>query len=156
MHYANVWNKVLNPSEEVKFEFSVGNKYRKFGLILSLVLFGIIFLSGLISQSGFITSIGLIFIALSFFRFWYKKVSNAYAFTDKRVLIHHGWLSTKAQSVDYSKITEVSISEPFLSRIITKSGDMSIHTGNITDALVLQNIEAPYEIKKKLDALRHA
>lgn len=156
MHYANVWSKVLNPSEEVKFEFSVGNKYRKFGLVLSLVLFGLIFLSGLISQTSFLTWTGLILGAFSVFRFWYKKVSNAYAFTDRRVLIHHGWLSTKAQSVDYSKITEVSISEPFLSRVITKSGDMSIHTGNITDALVLQNIEAPYEIKKKLDALRHA
>lgn len=156
MHYANVWNKILNTNEEVKFEFSVGNKYRKFGLVLGLILSGIIFLSGLIAQSGLLTSIGLIFIALSFFVFWYKKVSNAYAFTDKRILIHYGWLSTEAQSVDYNKITEITISEPFLSRIITKSGNMSIHTGNITVPLILKNVEAPYEIKKKLDSLRHA
>lgn len=156
MHYANVWNKVLNPNEEVKFEFSVGNRYRKYGLVMSLILFSLVFLIGLISQTSFITWASLVCIALSIFRFWYKKVSNAYAFTDRRVLIHHGWLSTTAQSVDFSKITEVSISEPFLSRLVTKSGDMSIHTGNITDALVLRNIEKPYEVKKKLDSLRHA
>ena len=155
MKYANVWSKILNHNEEVKYEFSIGDKYRKFRLIFNLVISSFFLLLALIGQSYFLFKVTIVAVILSIVWFWYQKVSNAYAFTDRRVLIHHGWLSTKAQSVDYTKITEVSVSEPFLSRVITGSGDMSIHTGNITDALILKSVSQPYEIKKKLDSFRH-
>jgi uncharacterized membrane protein YdbT with pleckstrin-like domain len=86
---------------------------------------------------------------------FYLPISNAYAFTNKRVLIHRGWLSTNTKSVDYSKITDIHIVEPFIDRIIFHTGHIAIITAGSTNAqIVLKNIESPYEVKKKLDTLR--
>ncbi len=155
MNTTNIWQKVLNSNEEVKYEFSVGKRYRKFWLVSGLAFSLFLFLCGLLIKSSFGIVMGLIFLTISCFIYWYKKIANAYAFTDRRVLIHRGWLSTSTQSVDYTKITEVSVVDPIISRLVTKSGHMSIHTGNIMDAIVLKYVENPYEIKKKLDSLRH-
>jgi len=154
MQYEEIWKKILNPTEVVKYEFSVGDQYRKFGLILGLIFVGLLFLLGTVSS--FFVFCAIILALIVIIRYQYLKIANAYAFTDRRILIHHGWLSTTATSVDYNKITEISITEPFLSRIFTESGDMSIHTSNITDALILNDIATPYEVKKKLDTLRHS
>ena len=150
MQYQEIWDKVLNSNEEVKYEFSVGVKYLKVQLIVWIVLALLIWLvwSVMLPLSIFITIIAVI-------KFFYTKNSNAYAFTDRRILVHTGWLSTQATSINYDKITEVSVDEPFFARLITKSGYLTIHTGNIVDALVLEHIENPYEIKKKLDSLRN-
>jgi uncharacterized membrane protein YdbT with pleckstrin-like domain len=83
------------------------------------------------------------------------KVANAYAFTNRRVLIHRGWLSTHLLSIDYLKITDVSVREPLMDRLLTKSGHLSINTaGTSRTEVVLKNIDHPYETKKQLDKVR--
>lgn len=147
MKYEKVWEKTLGSDEKVEFEFSIGDRYRKFGLIVwGVISLPLLFLAGL----GVIT-----FLIALFYYGYYLKVANAYAFTNKRVLIHRGWLSTHTISVDYPKITDVHITEPFLDRVATHTGNAAINTAGTTrDQIVLQHIERPYEVKKQLDALK--
>lgn len=147
MSYQKIWQKVLCAKEQIKYEFSVGQRYRRFHMIfwsfisiLLLPIFGL----------GILT----FFIALFFYGFYCKR-ANAYAFTDKRVIIHTGWLSTKLVSVDYGKITDVGVKEPLIDRLFTKSGHLTINTAGTTlYEIILKNIDSPYEIKKKLDELK--
>jgi uncharacterized membrane protein YdbT with pleckstrin-like domain len=147
MNYDKIWAKTLNSDEKVEFEFSIGKRYIKFWFIvwgfLSLILL-------------FPTGIGaLLFLCVLFYLGFYIKIANAYAFTNKRVLIHRGWLSTKTISIDYQKITDVRIDEPFLDRIFFKTGSIIINTaGSNFSEVFLSHVESPYEIKKRLDILK--
>lgn len=147
MNYEKIWQKTLANDEKVEHEFSIGGKYIKF----QLIIWGIISLPLLLVMGlGFFTFL----IALFYFAF-YLKAANAFAFTNKRVLVHRGWLSTHAISVDYSKITDIHVVEPFFDRVLTHTGNIAIITaGTTTDQIVLQHISDPYEVKKKLDALK--
>lgn len=147
MNYEKIWKKVLIDDEKVEYEFSVGDRYIKFCLIAwGIISFPLLFFWG----------IGIFVFAIIFFYYtFYLKVANAYAFTNKRVLIHRGWLSTHSISVDYDKITDIHIQEPFFDRIITHTGDIAIITaGTTSDQILLKHITAPYEVKKKLDTFK--
>jgi uncharacterized membrane protein YdbT with pleckstrin-like domain len=148
MEYEHIWKKALRDDETVQYEFSLSKKYRNFYLVLFSII-GLFFMLG-----SFPT--GVIILLLVFFYFgFYLRVSNAYALTDKRVLIHRGWLSTNATSIEYQHITDVTVQEPFLERIITKSGDLSINTaGTSAKEVVLKHIATPYEVRKKIDEIR--
>jgi len=139
------WDNILNSSEQIKYEFSLGDKYVKFVKII-LVALGIPLL--------FLYGLGLIFIALGFFLGWYLKKAHSYAFTGKRVLVHKGWLSTHLTCVDFDKITDIKVEQPFLDKVIYKTGTLAINTaGTGQHEIVLSHIENPYEIKKKLDEI---
>ncbi len=146
MNYQKIWEKTLSEDEKIKHEFSVGDKYRKFGMIL-WVIFSLLLL--------FIW-VGVVILPISIFYFgFYLKVANAYAFTNKRILVHKGWLSTHTTSIDYDKITDVQIKEPLFDRVITQSGHLIINTaGTTSHEIILEHIETPYEVKKKLDQIR--
>lgn len=146
MNYEKIWQKTLASDEKTEYEFSIGDKYIKF----QLIVWGIISLPLLLIMGlGFFTFL----VALFYFAF-YLKAANAFAFTNKRVLVHRGWLSTHMISVDYSKITDIHVVEPFFDRVLTHTGNIAIVTaGTTTDQIVLQHISDPYEVKKKLDAL---
>jgi len=142
----NIWDKVLSPGEEIQFEFSLGSRYINLargawiGLGIPLLLL-----------YGF----GVIFIIFGLFWGWYLRRANNYAFTQKRVLVLKGWLSSDLTSVDYDKITDVRVEESFFDRTVFKTGCLNIDTaGTEFQGIVLCNIENPYGIKKKLDEIR--
>lgn len=142
----SVWNRVLAPNEEIKFEFSLGSRYlalaRNSWIVLGIPL---LLLYGL----------GIIFIIVGFGWGWYLRRAHNFAFTDKRILILKGWLSTHLISVDYNKITDVRVEEPLFERVFFKTGRLIINTaGTDVPEIKLINIESPYEIKKKLDTIR--
>lgn len=149
MKYEKIWNKVLSPNETVEYEFSIGQKYINFSLIFSGILIFLIF--SWIS----ITLAIILFLGALFYYDFYLKAANAYALTNKRVLIHRGWLSTHMTSVDYQKITDIKVREHFLDRIITQTGHIAINTAgaNLTE-IVIVHIDSPYEVKKKIDMLK--
>lgn len=137
-----MWEKVLSPGEEIKCEFGVGKNYIIITSILTILL-GIILLP-----------IGGFFIILyGLFNYWYIQKSYKIAFTNKRVLKHRGWLSTDLTSIDYDKITDVKIDEPFFKRILYGVGYLYISTAS-TPNIILDRIESPYEVKKILDSLK--
>lgn len=146
MNYEHIWQKTLNSDERVEYEFSVGPKYIKFWLIVWVI----ISIPLLFAFVGIFTFL----IALFYYGF-YLKVANSYAFTNKRVLVHRGWLSTHTISVDYHKITDVHIREPFFDRILTNTGNIMIVTaGTTADQIILSHVSTPYEVKKRLDSLK--
>ena len=149
IRYEHIWKKTLSPNEPVKYEFSIGHRYRMARLI-SLGLIGALYLLASLT-------VGILIIAAAVFYFgYYLRVANAYAFTDHRVLVHRGWLSSKLISTDYSKITDITVHEPFFSRVLFRTGSVRIDTaGTNRDDVVLANIEHPYEVKKKLDDFQH-
>lgn len=139
-----IWQKVLGPDEEIKHEFSVGEKYVKVALILWAVLsFFLLFLLGL----GI-----LVFGVVLFYYLFYIPRARLYAFTNKRIIAHKGWLNTVTVSVPYDKITDVRVKESFLERAFTSTGNLDVNTaGTGMHEVVLEHIESPHETKKKLD-----
>jgi len=146
MEKSNIWDRTLSSNEVIKKEFSISNSYIKIGLIFWLIFGGILLLGG----------IGIFIIPIVLFYYlFYLKQANHYAFTNKRVLIIKGWLSTKLTSIDYDKITDITVLEPFLDRLIYKTGSLAINTaGTSLHEVVLQHIEDPYKIKQELDEIR--
>ncbi len=147
MKYATTWQRLLGEGEKVEYEFSVSNRYRKFNLIIWAIL-SLLLLP--------VMGLGVLAFLVALFHYgYYMRVANAYAFTNKRVLVNLGWLSKKTISVDYSKITDVHIDEPFFDRLITHTGNLAINTAGTSEKeVILKHIEKPHEVKKKLDALK--
>ncbi len=147
MNQSAVWEKVLSDGEHVEYEFSIGEQYSKY----LLIMWGIISVPLL-----FAVGMGVLTFLLALFYYgFYLKAANVYAFTNKRVLVHTGWLSTHLISVDYDRITDVSVKEPFFDRLLTKTGHLAINTaGSHTNEVVLLHIASPYETKKKLNQIR--
>jgi uncharacterized membrane protein YdbT with pleckstrin-like domain len=148
MNYEDIWQKTLSKDEKVEFEFSIGNRYRKFGII-AMALLGLLFLMA--------AGLGIVIFLIGLFYYgFYLPKANAYAFTNKRVLIHRGWLSTRTVAIDYPKITDIHVAEPFLDKIFYHTGNIAVNTAgtNTLYEVVLRHVEHPYEIKKKLDELK--
>ncbi len=148
MKHQHIWDKVLNKDEEVKYEFSVGDRYRYvcmgLGIFFGVFVFFLSWMWGLIAIGIAVWYYGV-----------YAKAANAFAFTDRRVLCHRGFLSTNLTTTEYSKITDVTVVEPILDSWIYKTGSLGINTaGSRGEEIVFAHIERPYEIKKKLDELR--
>ena len=150
----SIFNKILAKDEIVKENFSISDSYIKFSLVLRFCLWS--FLSFIFSSVFDVMWFFIIPISiLLFYYLFYIKRANIYVFTNKRVLIHSGWLSTNLISVDYNKITDVTVTEKFFQRVFTKSGDIKIDTAGTTrSTIILDNVNKPYEIKSKLDDLK--
>lgn len=156
MQYEYIWKKILNPNEEVKYEFSIGALFR---FLMSLFLGLIIFvLLGSLSYLFFAWPLwpAAVFSAALFLLFnWYLKIANAYAFTNKRVIFYRGWLWTRLITADYDQITDVTVEEPFFERIIFDTGYLYVNTaGTDYQEISFLHISRPYEAKKALDGLR--
>ena len=142
----SIWNKILSPGEEIKFEFSLGKRY----ICLAKVFFSVLGIPLL-----FFYGLGIIFILFGTFWAWYLRRSNNYAFTNRRILILKGWLSTNLTSIDYDKITDVRVEQPFFDRVFLKTGILIINTaGTTAQEIILTLIENPYQVKQKLDEIR--
>ena len=142
----SIWNKIISPGEEVKFEFSLGKRY------ISLAK---VFLIGLGIPLLFFHGLGMILIFFGFFWALYLRRSNNYAFTNRRILVLRGWLSTNLTSIDYDKITDVRVEQSFFDKVIFKTGNLIINTaGTPFPEIILTFIENPYEIKQELDEIR--
>ena len=88
------WEKLLSQGEVLKRECGLGERFLRTGFAVSLAV-GIVLLPFVV---------GFLIIPWSFF-YWkfYLKKAFCYALTDRRVLVHRGWLSTKLVSIDYRK-----------------------------------------------------
>ena len=141
MHYNEICRQLLLANEEIKYQFTVSKKFvRQCFIAWVIISFCLLFLFGL----GILT----FFLSL-FYCYFYLPRANIYIFTNQRVLIRKGWLSTKSQSVPHSKITDTSVKEPFLSK---GYGTLTINTAgmNTKFEIVLNNIDNPYEAQKAL------
>jgi len=205
MFNLSVWDKILNRDEKVEYEFSLGLRYRLFGLLIwslisiAIVILGffiianptddntiyiiiglavVLLLLGASFQGSFLNFLMIVaalfvlafvnrnfsyliigigtglFLYGLFYYLFYLRVANIYAFTNKRIIIHKGWLSTSLISVEYNRITDVTVREKFIEKLLTNTGDLLIDTaGTSTMEIVLSCVSAPYEKRKKLDQI---
>ncbi len=169
MSYNPTWDRILADDEKIEYEFSIGWRYRLFGLIVfSLVSFGLIVwgvatagatteLDTPRAMLGFVTA-GMgaaLFLFGLFYFLYYLKVANLYAFTNRRVLVGRGGLSTELTGVDYEDITDITVVEPLFEKIFTSTGYIMVNTaGTEQQEIILVAIEDPYGVRKKLDEIR--
>ena len=150
MDYQKLWQKTLNESEKVEYEFGVAPRFKKNNYRAFTVL-TILFLIPTIAMPFFLILFipWLVIVACAYVNFRF----TVYALTDRRILVHKGWLSTKTTAIRYEKIVEISVIESFLNRKITQSGNVVIQTSGIGHDFTLFNVESPYEVKKMIDRL---
>lgn len=141
-----IWDKILSSDEKIKLEFGVGSKYLKLNLI-ALMILGIFLL---------LAFVGIIIIAYAIFMYgFYLKRARAYAFTNKRVIIHTGWLSLKTTSIDYSKISNITVTQGFIEKSFYQTGSLAIHTADLAQSdKQVEHVDDPYALKRQLDELR--
>jgi len=163
LHHAAIWTKVLSPGEVVEHEFSVGTFYRwlgftalsAFSVVVFLVVKWLHQLTGEVVPLWPLDVFVAVLVVGGLVRYgYYLKVAYAYAFTNRRVLVHKGLFTTLCVSIDYSKITNVIVYEPFYS-VFTGTGHVGIDTAGTNQVeAILKYVEQPYEVKKILDATR--
>ncbi len=89
-----------------------------------------------------------------FYYFYYLRVSNQYMFTNQRILIRYGWLNVKTISIHYNRMTDASVKQDIVDRII-KIGTLSLSTAGSEGYKVnLNHIEKPNQRKKDLYNLK--
>jgi membrane protein YdbS with pleckstrin-like domain len=100
-------------------------------------------------------ALGLAFLLLItpiivLYNLFYLKISNEFVFTEKRILVKRGWLTTRVKSIYYGRITNTSIRQSFIERFI-KSGSLFISTaGSEGYEAKLLHVGRPYELKRDL------
>ena len=153
----NILKKILKPKEKIIKEFSLGKRYILFiQTITTIVCLIFLPISWIISPLFFFFVIVLISFLVIFVG-WYLRRANIYLLTDKRILIHRGWLSTQLISVDYEKITDIKVFETFVEKIFLETGAIFINTaGTPYHEIKLLHIKKPYNLKKKIDQTRES
>ncbi len=171
--------KTIHKDEEVKKYFSICNRYIKLKIItlllkwffVFLIACAIIYLLFLFSPANsslseefsidaiVLTVVLFFFLVVTpfiiFFNSFYIKISNEFVFTDKRIIVKRGWIETKVKTIYYDRITDISVGQSFLDRII-KTGTLSISTaGSDGYEAVISHIRKPYEVKNVLYEVRN-
>lgn len=89
-----------------------------------------------------------------FYNFYYLKITNQYAFSNQRVIIKRGWLNTKITTIHYNRMTDASVMQDFIDKIIGIGG-LSISTaGSEGYKVELTHIDHPSQKKKELFDLK--
>ncbi len=147
MEKQNIWEQELSEGEKIAYEFTVGEKYRKYGFISwSIISVFLLLAFGL----GILTFL----IGLFYFKF-YVTTANKYAFTDRRILIRRGWLTVNTISVDYDRITDIRVVQNMMDKAVYATGTLAINTaGSSNTEIILKYIQDPYEVKKQLNKIR--
>ena len=149
MKYEKFINKFIAKDEQVKYVFSIGQSFISLSIVSWIVL-SIFFAFFYIYIAVFTLIISL------FYYLYYLKIANIYVLTNKRILVKKGWLSNYTISIDYKNITDITVNESFIYRLLTCSGDMIINTaGTDKKETVLQHIDDPFKVKNMIDELKN-
>src|SRR3989344_4307215 len=153
-----LWTKMIGEGERIIYEFTLGSRWRKLRIAtVSVPLLAVAIALGIVA--GFdtpwftmATGFWLILTAgMVLYYEFYVPASHSYALTNKRIIIHLGWLNTHTTSIEYTKITDTSITQSFVDRILTNTGTIHVNTaGTSGHEVVLTHIENPFEVKRKL------
>ena len=143
MTFHKTWDKVLGVGEQVQYEFSLSPRFININILFWFIV-GI--------ATVWFYGVGIIIFGIALFYFgFYLRWANHFAITNKRILIHRGWLSTRMTSADFTQITDVEVRQGFTERIMYRSGKLLVNTaGSAAYEIVLPNIGDPYLVKKKL------
>lgn len=146
MSTENQYSKFLAPGEKIIKVIEYANSEFMWDLfwgflpmILAIILFGLDItgvIIGLFIGSYFILS-GL-----------YKKLTLKYFVTDKRVILKKGLIGQSTVSADYSKITDVTVQQGILGRVILHTGTIVLNTaGTDLGEVILKWVQDPFKTK---------
>lgn len=143
----DIWQKFLNTDEKAVYEFSIA---KNFVFLIQAIIFILVILVSFLNYWPYI-----FFLVIIPLLSWFFRITNVYCLTEKRILVFRGFLTTNLISVDYGKITDISITEPFWEKILCSSGQVAINTaGYDAPEIILQHISQPHGLKKRIDELR--
>ncbi len=78
----------------------------------------------------------------------YKKLTLKYVITDKRVILKKGLIGQSTVSADYSRITDVTVKQGILGRVLLHTGTILLNTaGGDIEELEFKWIQGPFETK---------
>ena len=87
---------------------------------------------------------GLLIIAKAI----YRKMTLMYIVTDKRVILKKGLIGQSTVSADYSKVTDVSVEQGVLGRLVLHTGTIVLDTAGTDDSeVILEWVPNPFEAK---------
>ena len=125
------YKKFISPGEKVVKVLGYAKSQFVWDIVWSVLLIPVFF-------------IGLFLIAISL----YRKITILYLITDKRVIVKKGLIGQSTISADYSQITDVSVEQGILGRLILHTGTIVLDTAGTDLAKVqLKWVENPFETK---------
>ena len=87
---------------------------------------------------------GLIWILIAI----YRKLTLRYLVTDKRVIVKKGLIGQSTVSADYSKITDITVQQGILGRLILHTGTIVVNTaGTDLGEVTIKWVEDPFKAK---------
>jgi len=148
------WQRFLLENEQIVHTFGVSRRYvitffwlpAAFFLVVGLVVLSNNLLLGILTL---IPAGGLLMPAVFLWLFVH------YAITDKRVMSREGVLHKRFVTVSFRSITDVTVNELFLERLLTRTGTIGVNTaGSNRIELHWRHIAKPVERRK--DVYKHA
>lgn len=133
------YQKFLSPGEKVVKVFDYATSQFIWDIVWGVLLIPVFL-------------IGFILIAISL----YRKFTLKYLVTDKRVIVKKGLIGQSTVSADYSKITDVTVQQGILGRLILHTGTIVLNTaGTDTGEIILKWVQDPFEAKNTIYTQLH-
>ena len=80
------------------------------------------------------------------------KWTTERALTNRRLVIKRGLISRQTEEISFNRIEEVNLNQSMLQRILG-SGNIRV-TGTGSGEVVMENIDAPLSVQKKINEVR--
>ncbi len=125
------YRKFLSPNEKVVKVFDYANSQFIWDLVIGTLLIPVLLF-------------GLIWILIAI----YRKLTIRYLVTDRRVIVKKGLIGQSTVSADYSKITDVTVQQGILGRLILHTGTIVVNTaGTGLGEVTIKWVEDPFKAK---------
>jgi membrane protein YdbS with pleckstrin-like domain len=125
------YRKFLAPNEKVIKVFDYANSQFIWDLIIGILLIPLLLF-------------GLIWMLIAI----YRKLTIRYLVTDKRVIVKKGLIGQSTVSADYSKITDVTVQQGILGRLLLHTGTIVVNTaGTDLGEITIKWVENPFKAK---------
>lgn len=125
------YKKFLAPNEKLVKVFDYANSQFIWDLVIGILLIPLLLF-------------GLIWILIAI----YRKLTIRYLVTDRRVIVKKGLIGQSTVSADYSKITDVTVQQGILGRLILHTGAIVVNTaGTDLGEVTIKWVEDPFKAK---------
>lgn len=148
--HTSYWQRFLLPGERLIHAFSVSGAYVFvfWGLpvlALGAAAIAATTLSGPMAALLFIGALGLLLPIT------YQLFFIHYAITDRRVLAREGILRKRLVTVELRSITDITVQESLLERLITKTGTIGLNTaGSPQIELYFHHVRRPINLRQDI------
>jgi uncharacterized membrane protein YdbT with pleckstrin-like domain len=144
------WQRFLVPGEKAVHTFGVSGIY-------VAVFWGLPFLAVLLLMiassltSGLLVVLFFILALVFLIAMLYLLFFVHYVITDRRVMGREGIFHKRFVTVDFRSITDIAVTEPFLERLLTRTGTIAINTaGGPSVELWYRHVRHPFALRQDI------